>query len=129
MWLNYLNNQGIVHLTKNISNKEIFTVLKSPHINKIAQDHFEFKVYSIKIKVYSYKNFKFLVFLKYLSNKYFFDLDFKYSIVFFNNNSINESKFLNYNNFYLMQYIENDFLLLNYLKLFDLYGEILFKRT
>jgi ribosomal protein S10 len=125
--LNDLHSKSIVHISKSKLNKEVFTVLKSPHVNKIAQEHFELNIYSRKIKIYSSKNFKFLVILKYLLNKYFFDINLKYSIIF-NNKEKYLNKLLNFNNFYLMKHVKNEFYLVNYVKLFDLYGEILFKK-
>ena len=125
--LNDLHHKSIIYVFKTKLNKEVFTVLKSPHVNKTAQKHFEINIYSRKINIYSYKNFKLLVILKYLLSKYYFDINFKYSIIF-NNNEKYFNKLLNFNNFYFIKQVKNEFFSVNYLKLFDLYGEILFKK-
>lgn len=60
---------------------KIFTVLKSPHVNKTAQEHFEQSLYSKKLRIYSYKPFLLLVFLKMLKQNSFADLTFQIEIV------------------------------------------------
>jgi ribosomal protein S10 len=44
--------------------KKFITVLKSPHVNKSAQEQFEFRVYTKKLRVSSPQHLKFLYFLK-----------------------------------------------------------------
>ena len=70
--------------TKLISNKKIkkvlFSVLKSPHVNKSAQEQFEFKLYNTRLTLYSKNFLKILLSLKYLSQKFFSDIQFKVSV-------------------------------------------------
>nr|YP_009115283.1 ribosomal protein S10 [Berkeleya fennica]AJA05804.1 ribosomal protein S10 [Berkeleya fennica] len=42
--------------------KKILTILKSPHVNKKAQEQFEFRYYSKQITLHSTQNFKHLIF-------------------------------------------------------------------
>ena len=73
---------NVTNSTYSIERKnKIFTVLKSPHVNKTAQEHFEQNFYSKKFKIYSYKPFLFLVFLKTLKLNSFTDLIFKIEVV------------------------------------------------
>ena len=48
------------------ANKKIkrFTILKSPHVNKTAQQHFEYRLHSKKIYIKNIQIFKLLVILK-----------------------------------------------------------------
>lgn len=55
---------------KKIKIKKI-TVLKSPHVNKTAQTHFEHRIYSIELQVYSYKPQRYLFILKKIQNSIF----------------------------------------------------------
>ena len=41
-----------------------FTILKSPHVNKTAQQHFEYRLYLKKIYVKNFQIFKLLIILK-----------------------------------------------------------------
>lgn len=63
--LNYLKKKKI---------KKKISVLTSPHVNKSAQEHFEYNIYSIKIHFYLYRTKKYLVMLKKIKNKLFPDV-------------------------------------------------------
>lgn len=47
-----------------INRTKILTVLKSPHINKAAQEQFESRRYSTQINLFDIRHFKYMVFLK-----------------------------------------------------------------
>lgn len=60
--------------TKKKTKRQFFSLLKSPHVNKTAQEQFEFRTFIAKINVttsYSSKNF---IFLKKLANQLFHDV-------------------------------------------------------
>merc|ERR1712045_574025 len=57
------------------------TVLKSPHVNKSAQEQFEFKVYKKRLKLFVPQIFMFLTFLKKLKTNLFADIKFKLTII------------------------------------------------
>lgn len=107
-------------LIKAISNKNIkkvlFSVLKSPHVNKRAQEQFEFKLYNTKIIFYSLKYLKILLFLKFLSKNFFSDIRFKVSFTL-----KNKSILLNMSKFYFKK------INFSYLINTDINGENLFK--
>lgn len=81
-------------------NKKVITLLKSPHVNKTAQEQFEIKFFNFKLKVITTQAFKFLIFLKKIKNYTFADIQIK---IKFLNNSKNQfllkRKILNINNF------------------------------
>lgn len=60
-----------------IKSKTIFTLLKSPHVNKTAQEQFEIKVLTLQLSIIASQIFKFLIFLKKLKNNIFADINFK----------------------------------------------------
>jgi ribosomal protein S10 len=47
------------------------TVLKSPHVNKTAQEHFGYTLYSIELLCYSWEIKKYLIILKKIRNQLF----------------------------------------------------------
>jgi len=116
--------------------KKRFTVLKSPHVNKRAQEHFEFSLYSYQVTVFSVDYPLLLTIIKYLkSSTLFSDVRLKVKI------HINPSRYqnqliqeLNPNNFLLLDYSnlsqlpqKNSNCLSNipyYLMLFDIYGNL-----
>ena len=51
--------------------KKIFSILKSPHVNKTAQEQFEFVTYSYKIKIQTFQIIKTLIILKKLQTTLF----------------------------------------------------------
>jgi ribosomal protein S10 len=58
--------------------RKIVTILKSPHVNKTAQEHFETRLYTSQITVYySQKYFKILIFLKKIKIYLFPDIKIK----------------------------------------------------
>lgn len=102
------------------SNK--ITVLKSPHVNKTAQESFEIKYYRKKIKCFVSKPRLFLILLKKIKSTFFSELSLKIKFVF--NRKIEKKKVkhtFNTNLYYLdnckIKFIE-------YLKNMELYGEV-----
>jgi len=69
------------------THKRIYTVLRSPHVNKKAQDQFEFRVYRKQLSLYSYQGLKLLMILKKIQCKLFADVKIKIEFV------LNENKF------------------------------------
>lgn len=59
------------------NNKKVITLLKSPHVNKTAQEQFEIKSFSIRLKVVTTQAFKFLIFFKKIKNFAFADIKVK----------------------------------------------------
>ena len=130
--INFLNNCK----SKKTSIKKII-VLKSPHVNKKAQKHFEYRIFSKKITVLTYNEIKLLIFLKKLKTKLFPEIKLKIKVF-----SKNKSKknLLNLNNYYLNSIVKKKYIttytlnsqvksvqpcnkIKNYLKILDCYGE------
>lgn len=56
------------------NNKKIITLLKSPHVNKTAQEHFEIRLFTKQILTKSFYSEKNLIFLKKILNRLFQDI-------------------------------------------------------
>lgn len=119
-----INYKKLKTLIKKIS------LLKSPHVNKKAQKHFEYRIFTKKINIYlCYNNIKFLIFLKKIKTQLFPEIKIKINF-YFNNifsknllnpknyfiNSINKNKINNKN-------IKSCLKIKNYLQILDCYGE------
>lgn len=93
-FLFFLNNANELNLNiikkdfKKEKKKNILTILKSPHVNKSAQEQFEFKLFSKQLSVYSQKNFQILFFLKKI--KIYLFPDVKIKIKFILNKNLSE---------------------------------------
>ena len=95
--------------------KKKLTILKSPHINKTAQEQFEARIFSKKLIIYPIKNSKYLAFFKKIRNNLFSDIYIKtkfslnktaennLKLKIFNPNNFKINK-----NFYVNQRIERE---------------------
>ena len=156
---NFLNNSFIFFVNNKFLFKDLiqsyyqkktkikkFSLLKSPHVNKTAQEQFEFRVFCKNLNFYSIKKNKlFLVLFKKYKNNLFSNLKLNIKIFITNhkvknkinintfninlnknfksqNNLLNKKK--NLNNFNKKNYKK----VKNYLKLIDLYGEIIINK-
>jgi hypothetical protein len=135
-----LNLNVIKKVFKKEKKKKILTLLKSPHVNKTAQEQFQSNFFSTQINIYSNSNFQSLIVLKKITNTLFPDT--KINITFPGNRNLsnkiqtqifnpNNFKFNNEDNILLNQkyklsirkkknykFIENN------IQIFDIYGEI-----
>lgn len=122
--------------------QKVFTTLKSPHVNKTAQEQVEYRLFSKQINIFSFQILKFLIFIKQIQTKIFSDIKIQIKFVL-NNKIISKNKLilLNPNNykikkfflkkkkdiFYKQQvYHYNKKQIIFYLKLFDVFGELNF---
>ena len=64
------------------SKRKIITVLKSPHVNKTAQEQFEFRFYTKEFTVFSFKPLTFLLTLKKMNHLSFFGVNLQIKGVF-----------------------------------------------
>ena len=105
-----------------------FSILKSPHVNKKAQDQFEFHVYKKQLSLYSFQGLKVLMILKRIQCKLFADVKIKVGVVF-NDSKLHKKirKNLNPNRIILKKNKVNDSLSKVYLQLLDMHGETHFK--
>ena len=134
---------GLLNYSQQKQKRKVFTTLKSPHVNKTAQEHLEYRLFSKRINIFSFQILKFLVLMKKIQMKLCPDIKIQIKFVL-NNKIIKKTKLvsLNPNNYKinsLFFYKEKDIdsinrvqkfnktQILSYLKLFDLYGELSFK--
>lgn len=75
--LKHLKFRILKKIFKNNKKKTVLTILKSPHVNKKAQEQFEIKYFSNKLTIYSIEKFKLLILLKKLKTNLFSDVDIK----------------------------------------------------
>jgi ribosomal protein S10 len=93
-FLFFLNNTSELNLTiikkyfKKKKGRNILTILKSPHVNKSAQEQFESNFFSKQLSIYSQKNFQVLLFLKKIKTYLFPDV--KMKIKFILNKNLSE---------------------------------------
>lgn len=64
-----------------IKKKNIITILKSPHVNKKAQEQFEFRLFSKQITLQMHSSYKFLIFLKKIETNLFSDVNIKIKLL------------------------------------------------
>jgi hypothetical protein len=126
--------------------RKVITVLKSPHVNKTAQEQFEYRLYSKNFLIYSFKPFTFFLLLKKLKNLSFPGLNLEVKGFFGKNPSqmpqitdpdniiLKNTAFLHLSKRslkkpqYKKNYNSEPFFCKKYLQLFDLYGEICLKK-
>ncbi len=126
--------------------RKVITVLKSPHVNKTAQEQFEYRLYSKNFLIYSFKPFTFFLLLKKLKNLSFPGLNLEVKgLLGKNQNQILKITdpdniilkniaflYLSKRSLKKIQYKKNynskHFFCKKYLQLFDLYGEICLKK-
>lgn len=109
------------------------TVLKSPHVNKIAQSQLEYNFFSTTIKFYSHNASQYLVLLKKIKSNLFSEITLQTKITINKKNYFQlQNKALNPKNFMinnLNKYNKtNQYIIfkktLNYIKIFDCFGEL-----
>ena len=120
---NKLKLKTVFILFQKKKNKQIFTVLKSPHENKTAQTQFEFKIYKKQLTMYTSKPLKLLYFVKYFTEQNFSDIKIKISI---NSNKVLLLNILNYVQKNLSKKLV--FKTVSFLKYLDIMGELKFKQ-
>lgn len=138
-FVNYLNVLPIQYLFESFfhfkyvkvpQSKKVFTLLKSPHVHKSAQDQFEYLLFSTNVNLYSFNSSNFLFILKKINSKLFPDV--KIKVKFYVSDKNLKQKELNF--YKLDKYIlkvplsrrtlfHESYVINGYLQLLDLYGE------
>lgn len=135
-FLNFLLKLKITNLKiKTISKqklKQFTTVLKSPHVNKTAQEQFEFRIYKKKLIIKILKPFKLFYILKKLQNFSFPGINFKVNGCFIENKFKDlitdlDPDFLNLFFFINIFFYKNEEKTKKYLQMLDIYGNICLK--
>ena len=131
------NNNLLIKYFPKQKIKKFITVLKSPHIYKSAQEQFEFRVHTKKLRVSSAQHLKFLYFLKKSQINIFPFINLKIEGIYsrqsqFNiiASKLNPNKFNN--NFFSENMFKNDIKnidLIKYFNLLDCYGEYYMKKS
>jgi ribosomal protein S10 len=75
-----LNFKTIKKYFQKKTTKSFVTILKSPHVNKKAQEQFETRFYSKQLSVYPTKKLKYIFFLKKIQNNVFSDVKLKIEV-------------------------------------------------
>lgn len=147
-YITFLNkNIKFYNLTTKLFNKKkkifFLTLLKSPHVNKKAQEQFGYNIFSKQILLFSSNNYQLLLFFKKIEQKLFADVIFKIKLQLnkklpdsahkkiFNPDNFKNDIFFNYlklNADKKNQLIKNNLLFFKktkkLLEIFDIYGEI-----
>jgi ribosomal protein S10 len=114
-FLNFFNtsiNTNFNFIKKSISKKQkkiVITILKSPHVNKTAQEQFEMRFISKQLRISTTQIYKFIIFLKKVKNFLFADINFKIKFIANNNcDSLANKKIFSIDNFKNNFYFENN---------------------
>jgi len=133
--INKLNRNNDVKLkffsvqSQKLKKKKRFTVLKSPHVNKKAQEHFEYNIYSRQLSFYSFQTKKLIFILKKIQTQLFSDLHIKIKITLIDYKLL-EKRSLNVHPKRFILFLEKKQKNYNtkaYLKILDTFGEFNFK--
>lgn len=121
-----------------LNKKDFITILKSPHINKTAQEQFEYRIYNKCIIIRTFKPLLFLSLIKILQNLSFPNIKLKVTIyaegITFVYKNINLLELFNSRDIKLHRRIKNTLIELEkksnlnyiqYITIFDLYGELI----
>lgn len=82
-----LNDSLIDKLRKKNNKKKVITVLKSPHVNKSAQEQFEFRTFSVQFSLFFYGISTDIVVLKNIKAKLFPDVKLRLKFSLINKNT------------------------------------------
>ena len=120
LFLKYLSRQ---------KTKNVFTILRSPHVNKTAQEQFQFNIVSKQINIQTFQILTFLVILKKIQTQLFSDVRIEIKKYKFQKNNFNKIKIqvLNPKN-YQTKFLTKKKVVCTrkYLQLFDIFGDSIF---
>lgn len=119
----------------NYNQKKFITVLKSPHVNKTAQEQFEFRYYNCQCLVFSPKPLLFMLVLKRLFRFTFLGLRLELKVLLIPNNckkkiidpdiflmQTRKNKILNVENKNNAELVKSE-KIVKYIQTFDMFGE------
>jgi len=116
-----LKTKNIMFVFKKKIKTTVFTVLKSPHVNKTAQTQFENKLYRTQLTIYSNNYYKLIYFIKYFSENNFSDIKIKIKII----KNKNITSILNISSYFLKKNVNSNV----FFKILDVLGELQFKNV
>ena len=119
-----------VKITKKVNPTKfkLYSVLKSPHVNKIAQEQFAVKTYNIQLRIFLFQPNLFLIFLKTIKNILTSDIKINYKIIL--NKTLYKQyfkKIFNTNRLHFYRKKYKIFLLTNFIFFNFSHGEFLLK--
>ena len=131
-FLNKLDTSTFVLKHRSKKNQRKFiTILKSPHVNKTAQEQFEYRFYYKQFLINSFNPLTFFLMLKKAQNSSFSGLKLEIkSVMSSSKKNINSKKILNPDNFLLnsqLKEVTNPDSIQKYIQLFDCHGETFLK--
>ena len=94
LFLNILYRHNIfnIKLLKKKSKTVFFSILKSPHVNKISQEQFEYKLHKTRLLIYTRNYLKILIILKNFSDFLLSDVKLKTIILYDETKSLTSQK-------------------------------------
>lgn len=116
-----LKTKNIMFVFKKKIKTTVFTVLKSPHVNKTAQTQFENKLYRTQLTIYSNNYYKLIYFIKYFSENNFSDIKIKIKII----KNKNITSILDISSYFLKKNVNSNV----FFKILDVLGELQFKNV
>lgn len=135
---------GIFSYSQQKQKQKVFTTLKSPHVNKTAQEQIEYRLFSKQINIFSFQILKFLILIKQIQTKICPDIEIQIKFVLNAKRILKIKRIsLNPDNYKIKQlfskkkkdifykqkvYNYNKEQTVFYLKLFDMYGELNFNK-
>ena len=133
-FLNKLETSTFVLKQRSKQNKRKFiTILKSPHVNKTAQEQFEYRFYNKQFLINSFNSLTFLFVLKKAQVSSFPGLKLEVKgVINTNEKTRNFQKMFNPDNFVLKPYLQSTIKLVSvtkYIQLFDCHGETFLKKV
>lgn len=116
-----LNFKNFTFMFRKKIKKTVFTVLKSPHVNKTAQTQFENKLYKTQLTIYSDDYLKLIYFIKYFSENNFSDIKIKMKAI--------KNKNLTFISSNMDNFLKININTKNFLRILDVLGELKFKNV
>nr|QYB23221.1 ribosomal protein S10 [Lithodesmioides sp. mgcode 4] len=112
-----------------LKKKKSFTVLKSPHVNKSAQEQFKYELFNYKLCVYSFQLLKVLYIIKHINNAIIPNVNILLKF-FFNYKGLNKKLFksLNSDNCFFILTNTLKIPISKYLEILSFYGEKKFNK-
>ena len=131
-FLNKLDTSTFVLKHRSKQNQRKFiTILKSPHVNKTAQEQFEYRFYHRQFLINSFNPLTFFLLIKKAQNSSFSGLKLEIkSVMSSNKKTINSKKIFNPDNFLLGSRSKDrtsSVSIQKYIQLFDCHGETFLK--
>ena len=127
-FLTFITKLNIVQTNvKNISKKtlrKVVTILKSPHVNKSAQEQFEFRYYNKLLVIRSTQPLLFCVILKKIKDSNFLGLKLEVKGLL----KSSATRLKNFNPDYVSVPTIDSKSITKYIQLFDIYGEFCLKQ-